>query len=97
AGVQPGGIAVVDPDVGLAGAADRKAAEEIESLSLLQPAPALGDQPGVLVAGDPLVDGRRMEPGRVGRRRDRRLQVLARAAGGPEQEEVEHGEEAELE
>ena len=45
--VHAGGITVVDPHVGFGGAADREAADQVEALARLEPAAALGDQPGL--------------------------------------------------
>ena len=95
--VDAGGVAVLDLHVGVAGAADREAADQVEALALLEAAAALGDQPGV-AAGRAGGEGRGVvEPGRVGRRGDRAAQVLERRARDPEQEQVEDDQEAELE
>ena len=98
-GVDAGGVAVLDPHVGFGRAADREAADQVEALARVEAAAALGNQPGVGGAGLGSDSGDLVEAGRVRRRpaRDGAAQVLERAAGDPEQEEVEDGEEAELE
>ena len=48
--VQAGGVAVLDPQVGLLRAADREAAEEVEALALAEAAAAQRHQPGVAAA-----------------------------------------------
>ena len=60
-------------------------------------AAAQRDQPGVAAPRGALVGGHGVEAGRVGGGRDGPAQVLERAARDPEQEEVEDGQEAELE
>ena len=80
-GVDAGGVAVVDPDVGVARAADREAAEQVEALALVEAAAALGDQPGVAAAGRRGEGRRLVEAGRVGGRGDGAAQVLQRASG----------------
>ena len=92
-----GGVAVLDLHVGLLRAADREAADQVEALVPLEAAAALDDQPAVGAARR-LGEGRRgVEPGRVGGRRDGPAQVLEGAARDHEHEQVEDGEEAELE
>src|SRR5665811_237772 len=71
--------------------------DRVEALALLEAAAAHHDQPGVAAAGRLAERRHRVEAGRVGGGRDRAPQVLQRAARDPEQEEVEDGEEAELE
>ena len=92
--VDPGGIAVIEADVGVGRAPQRDAAEEVEVLPLVEAAALLHDQervgPGRLHPLDLVVA--RLEAGR-----GRASQVLQRAPRHPEQEEEQNGEEAELE
>ena len=95
--VKTRGIAVLDPHVRVTGAPDREAAEEIEALALAQPSPALDYEPRVLTRSRVVIGRKRMEAGRIRSGRDGLPQVLAGAARDPEQEQVEDGQEAELE
>ena len=62
------------------------------------PTPARArEEPGVPACGGAFIGGDGVEAGRIGGRRDRAAQVFQRTARDPEQEEVEDGEEAELE
>jgi hypothetical protein len=95
AGVQARGIAILDLDVGVLGAADREAADQVEALVAFEPDAALDDKPGV--GGARLGESRGgVEAGGVGGGRNRPPQVLQRPPRDHEQEEVEDGQEAEL-
>src|SRR3954447_21759104 len=94
AGVESGCIAVVEPDVGIGRPAQRDAAEEVEVVSLVE-APALLDDEervgGIRLASEDLVVTR-LETGRGGA-----AQIPQGHPSDPEQEQIEDGEEAELE
>ena len=65
----PGGEPVLDPDVGVGGAADRDAAEQVDALARGEAAAGHGDELGV-GGGDPAALDR-VHPGPVGRLVDR--------------------------
>jgi hypothetical protein len=92
--VEPGRVAVIEPDVSVGGAAQRGTAEEVEVLALRQAAAPLDDQEGVgrraVAVADVVVAG--LIAGRGGAPK-----IAEGHPGDPEQEEVEHGEETELE
>ena len=97
-GVDAGGVAVLDLHVGVARAADREAADQVEALALRRgrrrARRSARRRRGRAAAAE---GGGLVEAGRVGGRGDRAAQVLQRRAGDPEQEQVEDDEEAELE
>ena len=94
AGVESGGIAVVQPDVGVRRAAERDAPEEVEVIALVETPSLLDDEEGVralrLAALHLVVAG-------LESRRGGAAQVAQRHPRDPEQKQVEDGEEAELE
>ena len=62
-----GGEAVLDPHVGLAGAADRQTAEQVVALAGIEPATAHHDQHCVGRRGAPAGAGDRVKAGRLRR------------------------------
>ena len=92
-----GGVAIVDPHVCLLRATDREAADQVEALVALEATAALGDQPAIGSPRRLRVGGRGVEASRVRGGCHRPAQVLEGAARNHEHEQVEDGEEAELE
>src|SRR4029077_10219652 len=92
--VEAGGIAVVEPDVSVGRAAEGNAAEEVEVVALVESAALLDHEKGIggLGLSPEYVVVARLEAGRGGA-----AQVTQRHPGDPEQEEIEDGQEAELE
>ena len=97
AGVDARGEAVLDPDVGLGPAPDREAAEQVEPLAGLEAPPLTTTSHASVDGALPPGPATWWKPVASGAGVAVRFQLLHRASRDPEQEQVQHGEEAELE
>src|SRR5204863_1599292 len=94
--MHPRGESVLYSHVGVRGAPDGYPAEQIEALASLEAAARRGYEPSVRRGGS-TARADRMNARRLGGGGRRGAQLPPSTAGDPEQEEIQNGEEAELE